>query len=262
MAAAVQLAVQLLGQHLHTLILLFWGLAGFASTVALLPLPGVDWFRSAVALAACRGKLLDDPAAPRTALGRLSGWAVPQAWFAHFYALGAAWNACVAWLLLGSPHWAALAPAQQAGAVLALGLLQLHLSRRLAETVGLLRYPPGARMHGLAYVFGMRCGAGCQGRAGGQAWVAGGGGAWTGWLVHAHGMHAGLRVGKCAMPCLNPFYHPPFTHHPNPATTCSCRCRCCRPAHTRRCWRQQRTLGRCWRHPHRACRPCAGCWSS
>lgn len=128
-----------------------------------------------MALAACRGKLLDDAAAPRAALGRLSTWTVPQAWFAHFYALGAAWNAAVAWLLLGSGYYAGLAPAQQAGAAAALALLQLHLGRRLAETLGLLRYPPGARMHGLAYVFGMWCGCGwaCRG------WQAG---AWAGQL--------------------------------------------------------------------------------
>lgn len=47
MAAIVETTVQLLGQHLHTLLLLYWGLASFASTVALLPLPGVDWFRCA-----------------------------------------------------------------------------------------------------------------------------------------------------------------------------------------------------------------------
>lgn len=126
------------------------------ATYTLLPTPpSTTSCRSAVALAACRGKLMDD--APRHALGPLSDWTVPQRWFAHFYAVGAAWNAVVAYLLLGSPFYATLAPAQQAGAMLALGLLQLHLTRRLVETLGLMRYPPGARMHGLAYVFGLRC---------------------------------------------------------------------------------------------------------
>ena len=92
----------------------------------------------------------------RRVLGPLSDWTVPQRWFAHFYALGAAWNAVVAYLLLASPFYTALPAAQQAGAVLALGLLQLHLCRRLVETVGLLTYPPAARMHGIAYVFGIR----------------------------------------------------------------------------------------------------------
>lgn len=42
-------------------------------------------------------------------------------------------------------------------ALLLLALFQLHLLRRALETALLLRYPPGARMHGVAYLFGMRC---------------------------------------------------------------------------------------------------------
>ncbi|KAI7841967.1 hypothetical protein COHA_004494 [Chlorella ohadii] len=109
--------------------------------------------RAAVRLSACRGKLLED--APPHALGPLSNWTVPQRWFGHFYALGSACNVAVAFLLLGSPFYASLAPCQQATAALALALLQLHLGRRLAETQGLMRYPPGSRMHGVAYLFGM-----------------------------------------------------------------------------------------------------------
>ncbi|PSC71218.1 Polyprenol reductase 2 [Micractinium conductrix] len=96
---------------------------------------------------------MDD--APRRALGPLSDWTVPQAWFAHFYALGAAWNAVVAWALLRSGYLASLPAPTAASAALALALLQLHLTRRLVETVGLLHYPPGSRMHGIAYLFGM-----------------------------------------------------------------------------------------------------------
>lgn len=81
-----------------------------------------------------------------------------QAWFAHFYALGAAWNAVVAWALLRSGYLASLPAPTAASAALALALLQLHLTRRLVETVGLLHYPPGSRMHGIAYLFGMRWG--------------------------------------------------------------------------------------------------------
>ncbi len=223
-----------MGQHFETLLLLYWSLASFASTVALLPVPGAAGFRcggerwlhgaampqatvsqanaacglvhqstlstsacsffrlplcwrmpayfadspfhavlvpillhfapparlpkhrAAVRLSACRGKLLED--APPHALGPLSNWTVPQRWFGHFYALGSACNVAVAFLLLGSPFYASLAPCQQATAALALALLQLHLGRRLAETQGLMRYPPGSRMHGVAYLFGMRCG--------------------------------------------------------------------------------------------------------
>lgn len=147
-------AIILLGQHFETLLLLYWGLASFASTVALLPLPWAQGFRAAVQLSACRGKLMDLHPASR-ALGPLSDWTVPQRWFAHFYALGALWNAGVAWLLLVSPYYAALPEGQRAGVLLVLALLQLHLCRRWAETEGLLSYPPGARMHGVAYLFGL-----------------------------------------------------------------------------------------------------------
>ena len=188
----------MVGQHFEVLLLLYWSLASFASSLALLPVPGASGFRcwgkergggveagsvaaataaaaatrgtlvlskplpsnfrrSAVMLSACRGKLMD--LKPTTAvLGPLSDWNVPQRWFAHFYALGAAWNAAVAVLLLGSPYYHALPAPQQATCALALALLQLHLTRRLLETVGLLMYPPAARMHGVAYLFGIRWG--------------------------------------------------------------------------------------------------------
>ncbi|KAI3435865.1 hypothetical protein D9Q98_001923 [Chlorella vulgaris] len=142
-----------LSQHFELLLLAYWGLACFASTVALLPLPGTASFRAAVQLAACRGKLMG--AKLPHALGPLSDWTVPQRWFAHFYALGAVWNAALAYLLLGSHYYGLLPRQQQATCALALGLLQLHLTRRLLETVGLMRYPAGARMHGIAYIFGL-----------------------------------------------------------------------------------------------------------
>lgn len=43
---------------------------------------------------------------------------------------------------------------------MALALLEFHLVRRYLETTRLMRYPPGARMHGIAYLFGLRCCAG------------------------------------------------------------------------------------------------------
>lgn len=123
------------------------------SCCAYAPVSSILHCRSAVKLSACRGKLMDLRPATR-ALGPLSDWTVPQAWFSHFYALGATWNAIVAWMLLAPDL--PLPEAQGPSAALALALLQLHLCRRWAETVGLLSYPPGARMHGIAYVFGMR----------------------------------------------------------------------------------------------------------
>lgn len=38
-------AAALLGQHFESLLLLYWSLASFASTVALLPVPGAAGFR-------------------------------------------------------------------------------------------------------------------------------------------------------------------------------------------------------------------------
>lgn len=38
----------------------------------------------------------------------------------------------------------------------ALALFHTHLLRRAAETGLLLHYPAGAKMHGIAYVFGLR----------------------------------------------------------------------------------------------------------
>lgn len=105
-------------------------------------------------LSACRGKLMD--LKPAAALGPLSDWEVPQRWFAHFYALGAAWAAAAGWLFLCSSHFRGLPAPARATYQAGLALLLLHLGRRLAETLGLMRYPPGARMHGVAYLFGIR----------------------------------------------------------------------------------------------------------
>ena len=120
---------------------------------------------------------------------------VPQSWFAHFYDVGAAVNLAVLASLLalatgfttdpshrqpghlragsteGPPSTAgraggpALLGAGGFGgvdaAVAPLALLQLHLTRRLAEANWLARYPPGARMHAIAYLFGLRCALAC-----------------------------------------------------------------------------------------------------
>ena len=94
---------------------------------------------------------------PPAALGPLSDWTIPQGFFAHFYAVGAAWNVLVTALfvlaLRSSSSQANLA------SVVALALLQVHLVRRYVETVALMKYPQGARMHGVAYLFGLRCAA-------------------------------------------------------------------------------------------------------
>jgi hypothetical protein len=88
-------------------------------------------------------------------------WSVPQSWFLHFYLTGAAANAAVLWALVRTP-----APgdddaqqqqlATRARSLACLAAFQLHLVRRALETAGLMRYPRGAKMHGVAYLFGMR----------------------------------------------------------------------------------------------------------
>lgn len=144
-------ALELIASTLPSLLLLYWGLAAGAAVIALMPVPLASGFRNAVILSACRGKLLDSDA-PR-ALGPLTDWTVPQKWFAHFYAVGSVWAALVLWLLLSaSPALPAPTKAVQA---LALSLALLHLVRRWGETVLLMRYPPGSRMHGIAYLFGL-----------------------------------------------------------------------------------------------------------
>jgi 3-oxo-5-alpha-steroid 4-dehydrogenase 3 len=84
---------------------------------------------------------------------------VPQRWFLHFYVAGALANALTLGLMaFGLPATrkisAALAVAD-AEALTALALFQLHLVRRALETALLLEYPPGSRMHAIAYAFGM-----------------------------------------------------------------------------------------------------------
>lgn len=110
-------------------------------------------------------------------LSLLQSWSVPQRWFLHFYVLGVATTTAVLLeygsLVLemeegggGSSWWRRhlapstttpplIAPAR-ARALAALAALWLHLARRLGECALLTRWPAGARMHGLAYLFSIR----------------------------------------------------------------------------------------------------------
>lgn len=47
-------------------------------------------------------------------------------------------------------------PSQTQVSLLALCLLEVHLVRRYLETVLIMQYPPNARMHGIAYLYGIR----------------------------------------------------------------------------------------------------------
>lgn len=142
-----------LAASLPILIRSFWILATFAALVGLIPLPFAQGFRNAVLLSACRGKLMEIK--PPHALGPLSDWTVPQKWFAHFYAIGAIWNTVITFFFLSSPLYYSLDPTHEAVYLMVLVLLEFHLVRRFLETVGLMRYPEQARMHGIAYLFGV-----------------------------------------------------------------------------------------------------------
>ncbi|GBF99251.1 polyprenol reductase-like [Raphidocelis subcapitata] len=133
----------------------YWALAAGSVIATLLPVPLPRAFKDAVTLAACRGKLWHSKP---DALGPLRDWSVPQSWFLHFYLLGAACNAATlaAFACCGAAGAAAAAGGAAAGrAALALALFQFHLLRRAAETAFIMRYPRDARMHGIAYLFGL-----------------------------------------------------------------------------------------------------------
>jgi len=102
-------------------------------------------------LSACRGKLTEQ--APDNALGPLSDVFVPQKWFAHFYMAGCVCNGLVL-------RWAyqtidPARPLDLLAACLPICCFQIHLVRRFLETVCMMKYPEEARMHVIAYLFGM-----------------------------------------------------------------------------------------------------------
>lgn len=82
---------------------------------------------------------------------------MPQSWFAHFYMVGVASNLAtlaLMWRILAAEHLEI--SAREAASCLALCLLQLHLTRRLLESLLLFDYPKDSRMHLIAYLFGLR----------------------------------------------------------------------------------------------------------
>eukprot|EP00890_Picochlorum_soloecismus_P000218 jgi/Picsp_1/1197/NSC_04678-R1_protein len=138
---------------------LYWCLAICAALTAVLPrVPLPASFRNAVVLSACRGKLTDK--APNRALGPLSDSFVPQAWFSHFYAIGCVSNlfilvniALLVWVEgFSHPRCSQL---ELSMAFFAISFFQFHLCRRLVETVFVMKYPQDAKMHILAYLFGL-----------------------------------------------------------------------------------------------------------
>lgn len=82
---------------------------------------------------------------------------MPQSWFSHFYLVGAVTNLVVITIFSSmlSAQSGDVAAAELV-AYLGLFLLQIHLTRRLLESVLMFNYPKGARMHLIAYLFGLR----------------------------------------------------------------------------------------------------------
>jgi 3-oxo-5-alpha-steroid 4-dehydrogenase 3 len=155
-AAAAAAAVAAATQLLPPLLWAYWLLATGSVVATLLPMGLPAAFTDAVRLAAARGKLWDER--PGAALGPLRDWSVPQRWFLHFYLLGAAFNAAT--LAAAASAAGALGASSASAAalhapLLALCAFQAHLLRRAAETRWLMRYPPAARMHVIAYAFGL-----------------------------------------------------------------------------------------------------------
>jgi 3-oxo-5-alpha-steroid 4-dehydrogenase 3 len=96
-----------------------------------------------------------DAAPSRAPLGPLSDWTVPQQWFSHFYAVGSVWNFAVLVTFAVSVRERGMSTFEVTLYCTTLVLFEVHLVRRFLETVALLKYPKGARMHGIAYVFGL-----------------------------------------------------------------------------------------------------------
>jgi 3-oxo-5-alpha-steroid 4-dehydrogenase 3 len=110
-------------------------------------------------LSACRGKLTDK--APSRALGPLSDSFVPQAWFSHFYAIGCVSNLFILVniaLLIRDGEFSCprCSDLELSMAFFAILFFQFHLCRRFVETIFVMKYPKDAKMHVLAYLFGLR----------------------------------------------------------------------------------------------------------
>eukprot|EP00879_Flechtneria_rotunda_P027736 GHRR01029726.1.p1 GENE.GHRR01029726.1~~GHRR01029726.1.p1 ORF type:complete len:160 (+),score=29.30 GHRR01029726.1:636-1115(+) len=134
-------------------LLVYWTLAAGSVLVTLLPVPVPPAFKDAVYLSACRGKLWQDKPA---ALGPMREWSVPQSWFLHFYLLGACCNGAVLLLYCCNLPAGITTYFRNVQPLLALLVFELHLVRRALETRLVMRYPRGAKMHGIAYLFGLR----------------------------------------------------------------------------------------------------------
>lgn len=139
-------------EHLPTLLCSYWTLATAAAAFTLTP--GHFWpkFRSAVQLSAARGKLCSST--DEAQLGCLARLKVPQQWFLHFYVIGTACNSSLLYATWPRSDTTGLSD-EQVVTLLSLTLLEVHLIRRMLETAYILHYPKGAKMHLIAYAFGL-----------------------------------------------------------------------------------------------------------
>ncbi|GMH36160.1 hypothetical protein BSKO_04028 [Bryopsis sp. KO-2023] len=130
---------------IRKVLFVYWTLAASFATAGLLDVPILATLRSFVICFASRGKTWEKNLERK---GGLLGLSVPQSYFSHFYLVGVIWGAFVLYSAivtrLGS--WTA---------VVNLSFFSLHVFRRYLETVLLMSYPQDARMHVMAYVFGL-----------------------------------------------------------------------------------------------------------
>ncbi|GLC41113.1 hypothetical protein PLESTB_001792900 [Pleodorina starrii] len=151
--ATLPLAESLLN-ILPQLLYAYWILASASVFVTLLPLPIPRAFKAAVRLAASRGKLWYDRPDAR-ALGILEDASVPQQYFEHFYMIGALVNTVLLQVYIFVCCEEQQGSTLKRDSLLALMLFELHVLRRYFETNYVMHYPESARMHLLAYLYGL-----------------------------------------------------------------------------------------------------------
>ncbi|GIL52527.1 hypothetical protein Vafri_8361 [Volvox africanus] len=147
-------ALTLLLNTLPLLLRVYWVLASVAVLVTILPLPIPGAFKAAVRLAAARGKLWHDRPDARS-LGILKDTSVPQQFFVHFYLIGALVNTLILHLYIFVCCEEQDGGTIKRDALIALLLFELHVLRRYFETTYVMHYPDSARMHLLAYLYGL-----------------------------------------------------------------------------------------------------------
>ncbi|PNW70466.1 hypothetical protein CHLRE_17g720950v5 [Chlamydomonas reinhardtii] len=141
--------------RLPALLQAYWVLASSAVLLTLLPLPIVpSAFKAAVKLAASRGKLWHDRPDAK-ALGFLKDVSVPQQYFEHFYLVGSLVTTVLlqVYIFVCTPDTDG--STLKRDSLLALFLFELHVLRRYGESNYVMHYPETARMHLLAYLFGL-----------------------------------------------------------------------------------------------------------